>query len=346
MRKHVYKVIINCQEEKSLSYMYDYGNTKKIILTISKEAICIIAELAKEYDRHEILTYDGYLFPDAIKKALLIHLIKFSVNIMIKTILVQIDDDLQVVIDSEKGQIPPICSMVVGELQHPFTEKWNYSSIEGILTQTKSSYDSRTASLFALICSKNKRYEAERFIYLWMSINGMYSYFAKLVSETHDNIRIRKEYKQIQYFQRLFEIGDETIADEKEKRRIAQEVALLIKNNPCSITKAFLQSEKGMDFSKKIEALLVNPKNNKHYKISPYGYLLTQFSYYYRCNLVHADKPLALFSYSNEPDIHCLRTINELLEEFIEQNLNLWFSREYVDTKLRSLAKKIEIKEK
>ena len=50
-------------------------------------------------------------------------------------------------------------------------------TVEGILSKTKTTYDSRIASLYALICSKSKHYEAERFIYLWMAFNGMYGYF-------------------------------------------------------------------------------------------------------------------------------------------------------------------------
>ncbi len=49
-----------------------------------------------------------------------------------------------------------------------------------------------------------------------------------------------------------------------------------------------------------------------------------------RCNIIHVDKPYALFSYAEESEIKCLKCINELLDEFIENNLHLWFDENYV----------------
>ena len=46
-----------------------------------------------------------------------------------------------------------------------------------------------------------------------------------------------------------------------------------------------------------------------------------------RCNIIHVDKPYALFSYAEESEIKCLKCINELLDEFIENNCSFIFRK-------------------
>lgn len=336
MGKHIHKIIINRLSANAMDYTYDFGRTKNIKISVAKGYICIEAKLENIYDKQEMLSQKVYLFPDAIKKALLIHLIQFSEHIKIKTMTVHIDEDAECIIDTDKGHAPPLYSMVIGKLNQSFLAKWEDASINGILSQTKSSYDSRTAALVAFIYSKCKQYESERFIYLWMAFNGMYSYFSGLVPNTQSKKKRIAECTQLRYLQRLLDVGDETISN-TDKGEIAQKVIALIKDKPTEITREFLESQDGQSLCNKIQSFLVK-KDGTSYNLTPYGYLLTQFSYYYRCNLIHANKPLALFSYKDESDIYCLRAINSILEEFIEHNLHLWFDSKFVDEHLRPAA--------
>ena len=208
-------------------------------------------------------------------------------------------------------------------------KNWSNSEINGILSQTKSSSDSRLAALMGLITSKSKISEAERFIYLWMAFNGMYGYFSNKIAETH-NSQIRREWKQIIYMQKLLGIGKETI-DEDDKSRLAYEVIALIRRyNGGKITRDSLECGKDLELGNNILSVLKKKKTDDNYNISAYGYLLTQFSYYFRCNIIHASKPLALFSYTNDIELKCLKIINDLLEEFMDDNLHRWFDSEYV----------------
>lgn len=338
MEKHIYKIIINGPHSGTKKYTYNFGRTKSIDIFVAKGFICIKAKLNKIYDKREILSKDAYLFPDALKKALLIHLVLYSEQIEIKNVVVQIDEEIECIIDTSVDHAPLFYSMVTGRLLRPFCTEWTDDSINGILYQKKSSCDSRIAALFAFICSKCKQYESERFLYLWMAFNGMYNYFAGLINDygNHNKKKGLQENLKLQYIQRLFSLGDEMVV-KADKKRIAQGVSDLIKNRVQPISRSYLESDEGQSFGDKIQPLLTK-KNGQLYKISPYGYLLIQFSYYYRCNLFHADKPLALFCYAEENDICCLRTINSLLEEFIDQNLSLWFSEQYVAEHLRREA--------
>lgn len=329
MAKHVHKIMIN-KQKGNRHFTYDFGNTKNIFIDMSRNAICITAELTKVYDRAEMLSQGSYLFPDAIKKALMLHLILYSENINIKTISVQIDDDCETIVDTAQGHIPPIYSLVIGKLEHPFVTSWDNTALQGILSQTKTKADSRMAALAAFIISKSKHFESERFIYLWMAFNGMYGFFAKKISETHNDQPVKREYKQIIYMQELLGIGCETIQEE-DKSIIAHEVIALIRrcsNEPA--TRNALEEGHYRELAAAIEDKLVRKETLKPYQLSAYGYLLTQFSYYFRCNLIHGNKPLALFSYADEVELKCLRMINGLLEEFMEENLHRWFDEAYV----------------
>ena len=109
--------------------------------------------------------------------------------------------------------------------------------------------------------------------------------------------------------------------------------------NNFNVTRYSLENGEHKEFSKQIETILYD--DNKRIDISSYGYLLTQFSYYYRCTFIHANKPIPLFSFNNEIELKSLKIINSLLEEFIENNLNKWFDSDYVKT-LKEKAEKIK----
>lgn len=328
-KKHIHKIVINAKKKYQYQYSYDFGSTKGVQIELSKSSICITAELTKMYDKNEMLSQGCYLFPDAIKKALTLHLILFSENIEIKTMTVHIDDDSDVVINTEMGHIPPVYSMIKKQLYHNIISKWNKDEISGFLKLTKSSNDNRLAALNAFIISKSKQFETDRFIYLWTAFNGMYNYFAKQIL----NDKKAGDTKKIKYIQKFYDLGNEEIKDTKEnkdKTKIAENIIALICHN-CNfeykITREELKKGRYSYLNKFIQEQLFNTNTKKTYDVTAYGYLLTQFSYYFRCNILHGDEPYALFSYAEERDIKCLRFINELLDEFIEENLHKWFDK-------------------
>lgn len=339
MKKHIHKIVINGNKKYTHKYTYKFGNTNDISIELSKESLCITAELTKIYDKNEMISQGCYLFPDAIKKALTLHLILFSKNVTIKTMTVQIDDESAVVVDTRQGHTPPIFSMVDKELHNQIIEKWSAEEIEGFLGLTKSSDDSRLAALNAFIISKSKVFETERFIYLWTAFNGMYNYYAKVVSDIK-GVKYKKEWKKIEFMLRLIDEGTTLISD-KDKSIIAHKVISKVnkKYNGNISNRSLNDKYKGL--TKEIIELLINSDNSTPYDITPYGYLLTQFSYYFRCNIIHGDMPYALFSFADESEIKCLKCINELLDEFIESNLHCWFD-EATTYILREKAKEIQ----
>lgn len=330
MSKHIHKIMINemKNEEENYTYTYNFAHTKNVTLTVQHNAVCIEVALGKVYDKNELMTKDAYLFPDALRKALLIHIMKFSENITIHTMSVSIDDQQEMVIDTAQGDEKPIYSLVDGKIEP--IDDWNDDEIQSILSQTKSAADPRMAALYAYITSKSKHYKAEKFIYLWMALNGMYNYFAGKVASYCNSKKEAGDMLKICCLLKLFKYGNETIY-KKAQTKIAQDVgSLLKKNNYKCITKDSLYLGENMELAAKIEEILNKPDSNMKFDITAYGYLLMQFSYYIRCNVIHADKPLALFSYKNDEEMIYLQVVNSLLDEFMEENLHKWFDKKYI----------------
>lgn len=346
MPKHIHAVSVNTKKAKVQTFTYKFGNTKDIKIDIARGYFSVTAKLDKMYDKDEMLSKDGYLFPDAIKKAMLLHLLLYSENIAVKSMTVQIDDDIDTVTNDNSDSSTTVYSMVSGKLIHPIDTKWTDVEISELLSQTKSKYDSRMSALFAFICSKSKHYEVERFMYLWMSFNGLYSYFSSLVSDTHENPKIKKECNkecnQLRYYQLLFGWGNEHITDKKEKHRLADGVTALVKQMPTPVTLATF-SDVNSPLTAGIDKLLEIPATSKKYNLTSQGYFLTQYAYYHRCKLFHADKPVALFCFADEEEIVCLRAINNVMEEFIDQNIHMWFSKSYVEENLYPKATNMKL---
>ena len=159
--KHKHILVFNSINKSNIKYTYSFGNTDGVELRICKNGFQITAELTKIYDKEEMLSGNTYMFPDAIRKALLIYLLTYSKGLIIKSITFKIDDEEDtIVFDNEP--VPPIYSMIKGDLVRELPEVFiNESVIEYLLNTPKSKYDRRIASLFAFLTSKSKIYETE-----------------------------------------------------------------------------------------------------------------------------------------------------------------------------------------
>ncbi len=340
MTKHIHTLIINKVGKNSRKYIYDFGSTKNVELTLSETGISITAQLTKVYDKEEMLSGDSYLFPDAIKKALLLYLLKYNKALSISSIIVKIDD-AQEEIPFPKGAKPPIYSMINGTLQREIPKAFSSDTVfQNLLNTPKSKYDKRIASLFALLCSKSKEYETERFIYLWTSFNGMYGYLSDFTKEPSNDKKRIYECDQIKYLQKYFNIGNDMI-NNNDKVKIANKIISLLHTvNSEAICRKHIDYT---SLKNQIETVLIKSAGDK-YNLTAYGYLLTQLAYYFRCKIVHGSKPVYLFSYGDDKELHSLKIINILLEEFIDNNLSLWFDENYINKTIIPRINKIKLK--
>ena len=317
MKKYFYKLIINSEVKRGKSFKYDYKRTKDINIRIKKDSFEIKVGMTKKNNKEDIFKRTNYLIYDAIKKAMLLHLILYSKNIEIKNIELKIDE---ISINITKEDIVPIYSLINGSLVRKMNNNWSNIELSKVLSYTKTSSDSIIASLYALIMSKSKSNETERFIYLWMSFNGMYNYIDKLNNPNKD----RADGRGLEMLAKVFKLGSKGIGRDN-RAKIFGKVVRVLENYPNVVITEESHKNK-RDLVRSIEKILLD--NNC--EISVYGYFLIYFSYYLRCNVIHANIPLSLFSYDDEVELRRLRIANGLLEEFLDSNLNKCFSDNYV----------------
>ena len=110
MKKHKYVLAFNNIQKHYNSYTYSFGSTDGLTLKICETGIQVSAELTKLYDKDEILSRNTYLFPDAIRKALLIYLLTYSKGLKISSVTVSVDDKEDKDVFNQAAE-PPIYSI-------------------------------------------------------------------------------------------------------------------------------------------------------------------------------------------------------------------------------------------
>lgn len=276
------------------------------------------------------------LFSDAIKKALLVYLIIFSKNIESSQASLFVDDEYQM-------SIPiPIYSLISGFLDRNMPAVWDSEKvIEEILTYNASKYDSRIASLFALICAKNKEKETERFMYLWMSINGVYNHIYNCSKKSGEKPNIDERTK-LTHMIKMYDIGEEAFY-QNERRKISKYIiSIITKNwNGGAITQESLSdSDSHQKIASAIKEQLKELFPNGSKGTEPYACLLIELPYYLRCSYFHASKPVLLYAFKDEQILKCLCALNETMEAFLDKELYKYFSGEYSETEIQKMLSK------
>lgn len=330
-KKHEYIYILNEKPSENESYTCKCSNTKDIEVFISKNGIAIKAQIGKEYEKEKLLAADCYLFPNVIKRALLVYLIKYSEMLNVKTI--------EIIRDNENiyfGKNDVITSLIEEKLERKFSNNWNdICVLQELLSQKKSDGGNELlASVYALAYSKNKSTEIERFQYLWMSLNGMYNFLGSQINSILLNKRSKKgktgDKAYMDYMLKYYNMPGKTF-NRNRRAEVDNYVISLLKNVKGIITKESLNGVH-KELAQKIENII--SKDNEC-KLNAYGFLLLSLSYSFRCNMFHANRPISLFSYADDYVVKCFKIINYLLEDFLEEKLWKFFDDDYNKSSLK-----------
>lgn len=323
-KKHKYAIEINefTDSQDCKKYYYSYGNTKDICIALTENSIRVSCEMTVEYDPQRFQNREILLFSDAIRKSLLVYLIIFSKNIEVITRQASLFID-----NVYQSDIPVTIHSLIPDMHiQDFPTAWSSEKvIENILTYTRSKYDSKISSLFALICAKSKDKENERFMYLWMSINGMYNYMAKCAGKSTDN-----DLEKLKLILEKYDIGKSCLTRKTRKAIARRIISVISKNWDDKVISAESLSDSG---SHRVigNAIFSSLSSiNSQDKITPYGYLLLELPYYFRCTYFHANKPVLLYAFEHE--LKCLRALNMIMESFLDRELYKYFSGEYNET--------------
>lgn len=329
-KKYKYAIEINefTNSQDCKKYYFNYRSTKDICIALTENSIRVSCEMTVEYDPRRFQSCEIPLFSDAIKKSLLVYLITFSKDI--KSNAHQNPPQVSFFIDDENQATTslPVYSLIPDTLTPKMSAAWGSEKvIENILTYTPSKYDSTIASLFALICAKSKDKETERFMYLWMSINGMYNFISKCVGKA-----TAKEREKISMMLKMYDLA-ESAFDSKIRRKIAKHIIQIVSENwdGRAITQESLSDSGSHEkIARAIKAKLKESLPTDSKEIAPYAYLLIELPYYFRCTYFHADEPVLLYAFEHE--LKCLRALNMIMESFLDRELYKYFSGEYNET--------------
>ena len=341
--KYALEVNYMPSSENTRRYSYSFMG-KEVVVYLGCGYARIEAERKTEYTFRKIATGKAIIFSDAIKKTMLLHYLVYSKALPMQQFSIW-KGKRKKAYSSGDPDFSMVYSLGGNKLEPAFPNVWqDEETLFTILSTKKENQDSRFCSLVAIICAKSTCYEAERFIHLWMAFNGMYGFFSNLVKQSHNKkgkkLNIR-EGERLKWFLNANNLGNEHI-NRTNSNKIGTQITQLLKNYPIdSINWNYLSNHPtGIQLSNKIISTIEQIIERK-YETTAYGYLLVDYAYYFRCNLIHASRPLPLFCYSNEHELKCLRMVNRLLEGYIEDNLCLWFKSSYIDDDLEPLANTI-----
>lgn len=375
--KTIYKVYLNnCLDSYDHSFSFSL-NKKPVMIALSDSSAVITVERTTKYKPEDIADGKHDLFSETVKKVMLVHLLLYSKCIDIQSIRVVIKNkafDFSV----EDHNMRYVSTLIHNRVQPDFNESWQDKTlIETILGTNKTKSDSRMSALYAFILSRSRKAVIERFVDLWISFNGMYSYFSSLYEK-----KTTQEKAQLERF--ITQTGEGNIKIEKSfSDRIARKVTEYLKYiNVDTINYEWLNGNEGQNFSNELIRLIKleistiedeykkqneelkdklksasnyekakiqksmqsnvtkigNLAPYKTYSNSAYIYLMVEYAYYFRCKFIHANEVLPLFTYNDDHIIHCIALVNRLLDNYIDNNLYKWFSPRYVNETLKPLA--------
>ncbi len=334
-----YIVQINKVQNHYDEYRYQYFG-KDIIIKIANNSIQITMGRKTKYSESKIKEGKAIVISDSIKKAMLIHLIIYSSPLQIDSMMVMKNKVQIDILDTDP--LRRIISIATANLLPINIDNWkNKQVIENILNIKSSNNDPRMAALYAFLYAKSRTYEYERFVNLWISFNGMYGYFSNIVAEVHNCDKKQfKEGDQLKYIINASNCGNDHISG-GHSGKVGKAITDLLKDVRLEdITPQAVSA--GTPLSDRI-IQAINDVIGRSYETTAYGYLLVDYAYYFRCNLIHANKPLPLFANENDHVVACLRMVNRLLEDYINHNLCRFFDNDYIDNTLKVIARTIQI---
>ena len=314
-------------------FTYRYGRTEDINLYLGKKGYRVeFCQTVKKND--EIL--ESPLFRDAVKKATLISLILYG-EFKDSRVELFVDGEPVETDCREYGKLYTLCGT---KLRSGFSLDWNNPAFLNKLVSTvKSRKDRLDASLSALVLAKSREYEAEKFMYLWMAMNGLYGHISQIAREWFDENDkngerwIKRENGQLKFFSLFYGLEFQGIRERTESKKMSDkllfELERIIKTNPLTETnkESILNSLKSDD---RCEILIEGIHNvlrtcSTELKMDPYPALLIWLPYQIRCRYFHSEKEIPLMSFADESPLPCLKIVNTVLEDFLDRELCKWF---------------------
>ena len=323
-KKHIYKVTIGTQPAKWRNvFTYTYGHTKGIEIGLVRGSAFVAASIGATYDGCGVLSSSNRLFVDALRKTYLLHLIVYSEQLSFERLTVFIDGEA-VATDAE----PTMAGLIDQRklIRRVPTGALSAGVARNLLGTTKMAWSALDASLNSYLYSRSKVFEADRLQCLWPAMNGLYNEVSRRAIRHQDANVSDQENAKICKLLRVYGLGSR-FTSPKDWKPLAQQVQSILREAPSPATRDVFENS---PLAGRIECAVRNTDGAPD--VTPYGFVLMGMSYHYRCMLFHGNSPLPLYAHADDGLLAGLRVCNDLLEEFLDENLFLWLDREYADT--------------
>lgn len=292
---YTYELIIK-NDIKTSDLKFEYYDPNKVVIFINSKGIVI-----KSYYKNKTESYSKFI--DRYKIACMIYLLKYGklLNMEI-TSFKEINKEINT--DNLFNNIKNnYC------FKDYYFEKDNcFFSKKVINSYLKMKFDSPLQiSLNAYMISNTKDYGFEKFLYLWIMFNGMYNIFY----ETKENEKISSYLKKIHNL-------DYLIISSKNRNKIIPRVINSLNTDTNLNTESLINL-----FIKYLKECKVKINYNLLENTDKFKYIfLTEFGYYFRCNLFHGNKKIDLFDINNK-EKYIIKLLCILLKQEFEENIEL-----------------------
>lgn len=356
MKVH-YRLIINKEPKNCHPYIYQYGPTSGIKLSVGEQAALLEFNMTVSKQFDDIVSMKVQLIPDAMRKVYLIHALKQDEGLAVEKITVFIGDESRTYNKSKDSpHFPFVFSMISCEHLN-LGSAWNSSDMLSEIfhvVKTDADRDYRFAALYSYLSSIGRPYEIDRFSCLWTSMNALYNNIVKLyLAEAEKRHPIQKadkilgnDSRSIGALINILNCGKSKPSRNMQKNyraeyaRVGDCLKLLsVEEIECLYELLFMQKTV-LQVSGLSENLKPINILSQKLSITPFALLLLEYPYHWRCRYFHGNQATILFSTYNDRELSILRTLNYFLSEFLRNEIPLLFSKEYFDqTKYNTIYK-------
>ena len=334
--------------KKPVKYIYQRS---EVFLSVSDKGFYIETSFAKVSNEPII---GKKKIRDAIKKAELLYMILYRKKLQYDTLMISVGHVLEEVNVSKGGEHPLVYSMADTMISGMAAEWRTCSVVQGVVSTPKSKQGRLYASLFALIIAKSKKLATEKFMYLWMAMNGLYGEIADIVLHTDydSDLEINKktlewlkmEYAQIRFLALLegwkYNLGDLSIRkNEKQQNKLRLDAENLCSNIDADRIPDFYIASKNKDEQNeqivKLQNIIKNNSQNDNVDIDAQAFMTLWLPYHIRCKYFHGELPVSLLCFENEQPLPTIRVINYFMEAFLDEELPKWFDESILNNELK-----------
>lgn len=346
-RKHTYTITVNQRPAMRDLYEYTYRRVPCAIATASGRAVITVRSTVEK--THDELMQDWDLVTDALRKAHLLHIMRHSQRLRVRTITASIDGVEKTYNAGSPGF--PFLYFMLPPMELDLPASWQDPAFQqAVLDNTKSriSEDLNFACLYSFLAGIGKEFEIERFSCYWTAMNAYYhamtDRFNAMSKDRSDNKTLKEnnDTASISALLRVLDCGSGL-----NSRKVRDDNAAMYRD----ITYAFRRIRD--DVLPQLYRQLYENKADRAYipgvplgdapnladhlrtclpiaGISAFGFLLLDYPYYMRCNYLHGNRATPLFASLRDPEVAAFRVLNLFLESFLKDAIPRMFSPDWI----------------